>query len=92
MFHFYIVCLRVSKKGNHEIDGYLLRLKEKKPEMTFPKDKIKLFIEHLDPKTSKDSLTNYVELITGREVRDLAFENNKNAMVTLDTEPGGLEI
>ena len=57
--------------------------------MIFPKDKKKLFIENLDPtKTTKDSLTNYVELITALDVKDLVFGNDNNAMVILDDEPG----
>ena len=88
MFSFFAVASNVLEKGNHEIDGYLLQLRAKKPNVTFPKDKKKLFIENLDPKTSKDNLTNYVEVITGLEVKDLVFGKDKNAMVTLDDEPG----
>ena len=88
MFSFFAVASSVLEKGNLEIDGYLLQLRAKKPKVTFPKDKRKLFIENLDPKTTKDGLTNYVELITGLDVKDLVFGNDNNAMVILDDEPG----
>ena len=65
-----------------------MQLKAKKPKVTFPKDKRKLLIENLNSKTTKDGLTNYVELITGLAVKNLVFGNDNNAMVILDDEPG----
>ena len=63
-------------------------MKAKKPKIVFPADKKKLFIENVNLKTTKDGLTNYVEVITGLNVQDLEFGSNKNAMVSLDEEPG----
>ena len=65
-----------------------MTLKPKRPEVIFPTDKKKLFIENINPKTSEDSLTNYIEIITKQEVKKVTFGNNNDAMVTLNNEPG----
>jgi hypothetical protein len=54
------VAARVLKNVKLELEGYLLQLKEKQPELILPKDRKKLYVENLNPKTCKDSLMNYI--------------------------------
>ena len=63
-------------------------MKEKQPEIFLPLDKKKLYVENLNPNTSKDSLSNYIEVTSELEVRDVQFGENRNALVTFSEEPG----
>ena len=78
----------VLTRGKSEIDGYLLELKEKQPELILPRDRKKLYVENIDPKTTKDSLTNYMEARTRLDVCSVQFGDHKNAIVTFNEEPG----
>ena len=88
IFFYFIVAKNVLDKGKLEIDGYLLTMKPKRPEVIFPPDKKKMFIENINPKTSKDSLSNYIEIITKQEVKEMVLGNNNDAMATVDNESG----
>ena len=79
---------RVLDNDKLELDGYLLQLKEKQPELILPKDRKKLYVENIGPKTTKDSLMNYVEVKTERKVCDMEFGDYRNALITFDEEPG----
>ena len=79
---------RVLKNVKLELEGYLLQLKEMQPELILPKDRKKLYVENINPKTTKDSLMNYMEVRTGRGVCDVQFGDNGNALITFDEEPG----
>ena len=79
---------RVLKNVKLQLEGYLLQLKEKQPELILPKDRKKLYVENLNPKTSKDSLTNYMEVRTRKDVCDVQRGDNGNALITFDEEPG----
>ena len=82
------VASQVLSQDKLELDGYLLKVKEKQPEIFLPLDKKKLYVENLNPNTSKDSLENYIELTSKLEVRDVQFGENRNALVTFSEEPG----
>ena len=82
------VASQVLKQDKLELEGYLLKFKEKQPEIFLPPDKKKLYVENLNPKTSNDSLSNYFEVISKVEVRDVQFGENRNALITFSEEPG----
>ena len=79
---------RVLQNVKLELEGYLLKLKEKQPELILPKDRKKLYVQNLNPKTTKDSLTNYMEVRSSKEVCDVQFGDDRNALVIFDEEPG----
>ncbi|XP_046849873.1 protein mono-ADP-ribosyltransferase PARP14-like isoform X2 [Xenia sp. Carnegie-2017] len=80
------VAAEVLKREKLELEGYVLQLKEKPPKLYLPFDKKKLYVENIDPKTTEDSLSNYMELRAKVEVRDLQWGVNHNALVTFDEE------
>ena len=82
------VASQVLNQDKLELEGYLLKIKEKQPEIFLPLDKKKLYVENLNPNTSKDSLENYIELTSKLEVLDVQFGENRNALVTFSEEPG----
>ena len=88
--HFSSVAARVLRQGKLELDGYLLRLEEKQPELFLPLDRKKLYVENINPNTSKDSLWNYLEVRTKLDVSDIQFGDNGNAFVTFNEEPGNI--
>ncbi len=81
----------VLKQVKLELDGYLLQLKEKQPELILPLDRKKLYVENINPKITKDSLRNYMEVRTDRDVCDVQFGDNRNALMTFSEEPGNYE-
>ncbi len=78
----------VLKQVKLELDGYLLQLKEKQPQLILPLDRKKLYVENINPKTTKDSLWNYMEVTADKEVSDIQFGDNRNALITFNEEPG----
>ncbi len=68
-----------------KLDGYLLQLKEKQPELFLPLDKKKVYVENINAKITRDSLWNYMEITTDRDVQ---FAENRNAPITFSEEPG----
>ena len=86
----FLVASQVLKHDKLELEGYLLKLKEKQPEIFLPLNKKKLHVENLNPNTTEDSLSNYIEVLATSkvEVRDVQFGENKNALITLSEEPG----
>lgn len=87
----FLVAAQVLEHVKLELDGYLLQLKEKQPELILPRDRKKLYVENIDPKTTKDSLCNYIEVKARIEVCDVEFGENRNALVTFNEEPGTYE-
>ena len=81
----------VLKQDKLELDGYLLQLREKQPELLLPPDRKKLYVENINPNTSKDSLWNYMEVTAKLAVSDIQFGDNKNALITYSEEPGSIE-
>ena len=81
----------VLKREKLELDGYLLQLKEKQPKLHLPPDKMKLYIENIKPKTTKDSVSNYIELQTDEWVCELWFGDSQNAIVLFENTVGKLE-
>ena len=71
----------------HRIDGHLLVV-ELHEEM--PLDPRKLYVEELNPRTSKNCLKFYLEKLSGVEVEDIQFGCNNNALVTFQSEPGNI--
>ena len=86
------VASQVLKHDKLELEGYLLKLKEKQPEIFLPLDRKKLYVENLNPNTTEDSLSNYIEVTSKVEVCDVQFGENKNALITLSEEPGICKI
>ena len=85
---FFSVAARVLKQDKLELDGYLLQLNEKQPELFLPLDRKKLYVENLNPNTTKDSLWNYMEVRTKLDVSEIQFGDNGNAFITFNEEPG----
>ncbi|XP_028392341.1 LOW QUALITY PROTEIN: protein mono-ADP-ribosyltransferase PARP14-like [Dendronephthya gigantea] len=81
------VAAQVLKQDKLELDGYLLQLKEKQPELVLPVDRKKLYVENINPNTSEDSLWNYMEIRAKEDVSDIQFGDNGNAFVTFKREP-----
>ena len=74
----------------HRIDGHLLVVELREAEEEMPLDPLKLYVEELNPKTSNDCLTFYLENVGGVEVEDIQFGCNNNALVTFESEPGNI--
>ena len=91
-FTIILVAAEVLKREKLELEGYVLQLKEKPPKLYLPFDKKKLYVENIDPKTTEDSLSNYMELRAKAEVRDLQWGVNHNALVTFDQELGTNDV
>ena len=81
---------QVLKNDKLELEGCLLQLKEKQPKLFLPKDRKRLYVENINPNTTKDSLMNYMEVRTHKEVCEMQFGNNGNALLTFSEEPGNL--
>lgn len=47
-----------------------------------------MYVESLNPDTTEDSLSNYIEVTSKAEVRDVQFGEDRNALITLNEEPG----
>ncbi len=79
---------QVLKQDRLELEGYNVQLKEKQPELILPLDRKKLYVENIDPKTTKDSLCNYIEVRTKLEPSEIQLGNSGNALLTFNEEPG----
>jgi hypothetical protein len=86
-----LVATQVLEHVKLELDGYQLQLKEKQPELILPRDRKKLYVENIDPTTTKDSLRNYIELKARIEVCDVKFGENGSSLLTFNEEPGTYE-
>ena len=86
------VAASVLKHSHLELDGYRLELKEQQPELNLPIDRKKLYVENIEPTTTKDSLSNYIEVMTRMDVLILQFGtgDSKNALATFQKEPGNV--
>ena len=82
------VATRVLKNVKLELEGYQLQLKEKQPKLFLPKDRKRLYVENINPNTTKDSLMNYMEVRTHKEVCETQFGDNGNALLVFSEEPG----
>ena len=71
----------------HRIDGSALIVKR----YELPLDPRKLYVEELNPKTSNDCLTLYMEKFSGVDVEDIQFGCNNNALVKFQSEPGNIQ-
>ena len=89
----FTVAASVLKQSHLKLDGYCLELKELQPELILPTDRKKLYVENIEPTTTKDSLSNYMEVMTRMDVSDLQFGtgDSKNALVTFQKEPGNVK-
>ena len=84
----FLVAAEVLKRVKLELEGYLLQLKEKQPELFLPLDKKKVYVENINAKITRDGLSNYMEITTDKEVCDIQFGDNRNALITFSEEPG----
>ena len=88
------VATNVLKQNHLKLNGYRLQLKEQQPELFLPLDRKKLYIENIEPSTTKDGLSNYIEVVTKLDVSDLQFGtgggNSRNALATFHEEPGNV--
>ncbi|XP_046848016.1 protein mono-ADP-ribosyltransferase PARP14-like [Xenia sp. Carnegie-2017] len=75
------VAARVLAKQKLELCGYLLQMKGEQPELYLSRDKRKLFVENIDPRTHKDGLTFYMEALTSVPVQDIWMGNEGKAIV-----------
>ena len=55
-----------------------------------PLDPRKLYVEELNPKTSKDCLQFYLEKFSGVDVENIQFGFNNNALATFESEAGNI--
>jgi hypothetical protein len=88
LFFFILVAAQVLKQDKLELDGYLLQLKEKQPELNLPRDRKKLYVENIPQKATEDSLSNYIEVRAKMTAREVQLGKNGNALITFDGEPG----
>ena len=51
-------------------------------------DPRKLYVDEVNPQTSKDNLTFYLENLSGVDVDDIQMGCNNNALVTFESEAG----
>ena len=82
----------LNQADKMELEGYRLQVKEKQPELFLPKDRKKIYVENLDPRTTEDSLLNYIELRAKAEACGVEFGDNRNAVVTFDEVPGSTDV
>ena len=78
----------VLNNNSLELKGSRSKVKEKQLELFLPPDRKKLYVENVNPKTTKDGLQYYLEAVTRKDVLDVQFGDNNNALATLDDEPG----
>ena len=88
VFLLFLVAARVLRNVKLDLEGYLLQFEEKQPELFLPPNRKKLYVENIDPKTTRNSLCNYIEVRAKMEVRDIQFGKNGSALVTFNEEPG----
>ncbi len=84
----FLVAADVLKHDKLKLEGFFLQLKEKQPELFLPLDKKKLYVENINARITRDSLLNYMELAADRDVCDVQFGDNRNALITFSEEPG----
>lgn len=82
------VAAQVLTKQELKLSGYLLQLKTQQPELFLPQDKRKLFVENIDPKTSKDGLKFYMKAWTKVSVQDIWMGSNGKSIVVFDEDLG----
>lgn len=83
------VASRVLQHDKLMLEGNLLKIVEK---LFLPFDKKQLYVENIDPKTSKDCLTNYIEVLTKKGVCNVQFGGDRNALIDLEEEPGTINV
>ncbi|XP_028392657.1 protein mono-ADP-ribosyltransferase PARP14-like [Dendronephthya gigantea] len=82
------VASRVLEQADKmKLDGYILQVEEKQPELFLPVDRKKIYVENLNPKTTEDSLRNYIELRAKADVCEIEFGENRNALLTFNITP-----
>ena len=71
----------------HHIGGHVLVVEPHEEMLLDPK---KLYVEELNPNTSNEYLTFYLENVSGVDVEDVQKGCNNNAMITFESEPGNI--
>ena len=87
---YFLAAAQVLRRDELELEGYLLQLKEKQPELILPPDRKKLYVENINPITSEENLSNYIAVKTKQDEFDIQFTHNGNALITLKEEPGNI--
>ena len=74
--------------GPHTIDKKSLKVIMQPPKKKVPLDPLKVHVQGLNEKTTKDSLWLYLEKFSKVDVTEVYMGCNNNAMAIFDTEPG----
>ena len=88
-----IFCLLTDLKrlleGKHSIDGKPITVTRQRPLKRLPPDPVRIHIQGLSEKTTKDCLSFYLEKFSGNAlVTKVFFGANNNALVVFDAPPG----
>ena len=74
--------------GPHTIGKTPLKVINQPPEKKAPLDPLKVHVQGLNEKTTKDSLCFYLEKFSSLDVIEVYMGCNNNAMAVFDAEPG----
>ena len=85
---FIIADLKRLLEGPHTIDKKPLKVIKQPPKKKVPLDALKVHVQGLNEKTTKDSLWLYLEKFSKVDVTEVYMGCNNNAMAVFDAEPG----
>ena len=83
-----IADLRRLHEGPHTIDERPLKVINQPPKKKVPLDPLKVHVQGLNEKTTKDSLWLYLEKFSKADVTEVYMGCNNNAMAVFDAEQG----
>ena len=84
----WIADLKRLLEGPHTIDKKPLKVIKQPPKKKVPLDPLKVHVQGLNEKTTKDSLCLYLEKFSKVDVTEVYMGCNNNAMAVFDAEPG----
>ena len=87
-----IADLRRLREGPHTIDERPLKVINQPPKKKVPLDPLKVHVQGLNEKTTKDSLWLYLEKFSKVDVTEVYMGCNNNAMAVFDAEQGKKNI
>ena len=85
---FMIADLKRLLEVPHTIDKKPLKVIKQPPKKKVPLDPLKVHVQGLNEKTTKDSLCLYLEKFSKVDVTEVYMGCNNNAMAVFDAEPG----
>lgn len=84
---FMIADLKRLLDGPHTIDKKPLKVINQPPKKKVPLDPLKVHVQGLNEKTTKDSLWFYLEKFSNVDVTEVYMGFNNNAVAVFDAEP-----